>query len=136
MSRRASPWLKGVVMSRFTPARSPVVALVALVVGPRTVAQNSASSALINQALDKQATLDLNGNLPDVMAQVTKQTGVPIDATPDVWAILPWGRETTVTAKIANQTLRGALDAMTRKLGLVYVLKDESLELQPAPALR
>jgi hypothetical protein len=131
---------KGVVMSsRSTPspaALAVVCALVALSFAAPARAQNSASSALINQQLDKQTTLELGGNLPDVMAQVTKLTGVPIDTAPDVWAILPWGRETTVTAKIANQTLRGALDAMTRKLGLVYVLKDESIELQPHPALR
>jgi hypothetical protein len=99
-------------------------------------AQSSPSSALINQALDKQAKLDLNGNLPDVMGQITKQTGVPIDAVPDVWTILPWGKETTVTAKIENQTLREALEKITGKLGLQFVLKDEAIELQPVPALR
>jgi hypothetical protein len=99
-------------------------------------AQSSPSSALINQALDKQSKLDLNGNLPDVMGQITKQTGVPIAAVEDVWTILPWGRETTVTAKIENQTLREALEVITRKLGLQFVLKDEAIELQPLPALR
>jgi len=100
------------------------------------LAQNSASASLINQQLDKQAKLQLDGSLPEVMAQVTKQTAVPIDAQPEVWELLPWGRETTVTAKIENQTLRQALDVITRRLGLTYVLKDESIELQPMPALR
>jgi hypothetical protein len=99
-------------------------------------AQSSQSSALINQQLDKQSKLELNGTLPDVMAQITKQTGVPIDAEPDVWTILPWGRETTVTAKIENQTLRAALEVITRKLGLQFVLKEQSIELQPMPALK
>jgi hypothetical protein len=61
---------------------------------------------------------------------------VPVDAQPEVWELLPWGKETTVTAKIENQTLRSALDVITRRLGLTYVLKDESIELQPMPALR
>jgi len=99
-------------------------------------AQSSASSALINQQLDKQSKLELNGTLPDVMSQITKQTGVPIDAEADVWTILPWGRETTVTAKIENQTLRAALEVITRKLGLQFVLKEEAIELQPMPALK
>jgi hypothetical protein len=99
-------------------------------------AQSSASASLINQQLDKQAKLELSGTLPDVMSQITKQTGVPIEATPEVWELLPWGKETTVTAKIENQTLREALDVITKKLGLVFVLKDEAIELQPMPALK
>jgi hypothetical protein len=103
---------------------------------PAALAQNSASASLINQQLDKQVKLELDGSLPEVMAQVTKQTAVPVEAQQEVWELLPWGRETTVTAKIANQTLRQALDVVTRRLGLTYVLKDESIELQPMPALR
>src|SRR2546422_406276 len=109
---RAIASIKGVIMSRLA------VLWVLLAASFFARGQNSASSALINQQLDKQAKLDLNGNLPDVMGQITKQTGVPIDAVPDVWAILPWGKETTVTAKIENQTLREALEVITRKLGL------------------
>ena len=119
-------------MSRFTTLCWVLIAAFSL----PTLAQSSPSSALINQALDKQAKLDLNGNLPDVMGQISKQTGVPITAVDDVWTILPWGKETTVTAKIENQTLREALEVITRKLGLQFVLKDESIELQPLPALR
>jgi hypothetical protein len=122
-------------MSRFAVLWVLVAAGSFLFVTPAR-AQNTDSSALINQQLDKQAKLDLNGSLPDVMGQITKQTGVPIVAVPDVWAILPWGKETTVTAKIENQTLREALEVITRKLGLQFVLKDEAIELQPAPALR
>ncbi|MDB5319549.1 MAG: hypothetical protein JWN40_1180 [Phycisphaerales bacterium] len=122
-------------MSRFAVLWVLVAAGSFLFVTPAR-AQNTDSSALINQQLDKQAKLDLNGSLPDVMGQITKQTGVPIVAVPDVWAILPWGKETTVTAKIENQTLREALEVITRKLGLQFLLKDEAIELQPAPALR
>jgi hypothetical protein len=122
-------------MSRLASIRV-LVAIASLVFAGAAGAQSSPSSALINQQLDKQAKLDLNGNLPDVMTQITKQTNVPIDAQPDVWSILPWGKETTVTAKIENQTLREALEVITRKLGLQFVLKDEAIELQPMPALR
>jgi hypothetical protein len=112
------------------------VALVLSLMSSAARAQSSASSSLINQQLDKQSKLELNGTLPDVMQQITKQTGVPIDAADDVWTILPWGRETTVTAKIENQTLRDALKVITSKLGLRFVLKEESIELQPMAALR
>ena len=113
-----------------------VALLAATILAAPTLAQNSASASLINQQLDKLAKLDLSGTLPEVMTQVTKQTAVPVDAQLEVWELLPWGKETTVTAKSDKQTLRSALDAITRRLGLVYVLKDESIELQPMPALR
>jgi hypothetical protein len=70
------------------------------------------------------------------MSQIAKQTGVAIEAQPQVWELLPWGRETTVTATIENQTLREALNVITRRLGLTFALKDEAVELQPMPALR
>lgn len=103
---------------------------------PLGYAQESASSALINQALDKQTKLNLSGSLPEAMAQIAKQTGVPIEAQAAVWELLPWGKDTTVTAKIENQTLREALQVITSRLGLVFVLKSEAIELQPMPALK
>ncbi|HEY7118895.1 MAG TPA: hypothetical protein VH475_20060 [Tepidisphaeraceae bacterium] len=99
-------------------------------------AQDSASASLINQQLDKQVKLQIDGTLPQLMTQVTKETGVPVDAQPEVWELLPWGRETFVRVKSENQTLRQALEAITSKLGLQFVLKDQSIELQPMPALR
>lgn len=99
------------------------------------LAQNSPTSALINDALDKPVKLDLNTVLPEAMRAIGKNTGVRIEAAPAVWELLPWGDQTNVTAKIENVTLRDALEAITRKLGLTYALKDEALELRPMPAL-
>ncbi len=100
----------------------------------RALAQNS--SALINEALDKQVALDLNGTLPAAMRAIGERTGVTIEAAPAVWDLLPWGEQTNITAKIEGQTLRDALDAITRKLALVFVVKEHVVELQPMPALR
>src|SRR5262245_32965311 len=93
------------------------------------------SSALLNEALDKIYPLDLNTTLPVAMNAIGEQTGVRIEAAPNVWDLLPWGDQTTINAKIEGKTLRDALDAIARKLGLVVVLKDEAVELQPMPAL-
>jgi hypothetical protein len=60
---------------------------------------------------------------------------VRIEATPAVWELLPWGDQTNITVKTERTTLRDALEAITRKLGLVFVLKDQNIELQPMPAL-
>ena len=54
---------------------------------------------------------------------------------PLVWDVLPWGRDTTIKAKIENLTLRQALTAIMRKLGLQLVLRDQYVEIQPMPGL-
>src|SRR5258708_26609135 len=87
------------------------------------------TSALINQALDKQTKLALNNLLPQAMDVIEKQTGVPMKADPAVWDLLPWGRDTNINAKIENQTLREALDAITRKLGLQFDVKNDAVVL-------
>lgn len=94
------------------------------------------TSALINQALDQPVKMQFDTVLPEAMATIAKTTGVRIEAEAAVWDLLPWGQQTNINAKIENQTLRQAMDAITRKLGLIYVLKDEAIELQPMPALR
>jgi hypothetical protein len=94
------------------------------------------TQALINQALDKQVNLSINDVLPQAMDQISRQTGVPIDIDPLVYDLLPWGQETNIRATIQNQTLREALEGITRKLGLVFVLKDKSITLEPEHALR
>ncbi len=96
------------------------------------------SSALINEALDKQVALKFPENtpLPQVMQSITKDTGVPLIADPSVYELLPWGEQTGLTVQIENQTLREALAAMTRSLGLTFVLKPEAVEVRPMPALR
>jgi hypothetical protein len=97
-------------------------------------AQNT--SALIGEALDKQFDIELNDPLPDAMKKIEDKTSVPIKADPVVWELLPWGEQTTLMAKIKNETLRQALQAITRKLGLFYSLGDEAVILKPMAPLR
>lgn len=94
------------------------------------------TSALINEALDKPIKMDINATLPQAIDQIGDKTGVRIQVQSSVWDLLPWGRDTNITVKIDNQTLRQALDAITRKLGLNFVLTEEAVELRPMPALR
>lgn len=99
-------------------------------------AQTPDTASLINEALDKQTTIDLNDVLPNALKKIKDQTGVPLTAEPAVYELLPWGTQTNVQAKIENRTLRQALDAVTRKLALTYVVKEETIELQPTAPLR
>jgi len=94
------------------------------------------TSALINHALDTQVKLTLNNIIPAAMDVIARQTGVRIEVDPMVYDLLPWGQETNINAKIENQTLREALGAITRKLGLTFTVGDESLRLEPMAALR
>src|SRR5688572_1322131 len=94
------------------------------------------SSALINEELDKQVNFKLDKMLPDALREIENKTGVALRADPAVWELLPWGEQTNVRATIQNQTLRQALSAITRKLGLTYSLGKEEDLLQPIPALR
>lgn len=94
------------------------------------------TSSLINQALDQPVKMQFDTVLPEAMNEIARRTGVRIRAEQAVWDLLPWGQQTNLNATIENQTLRQALEAISRKLGLVMVLKDEALELQPMPALR
>jgi hypothetical protein len=99
-------------------------------------AQKQDSSALINEALDKPVEVQLNTTLPNALREIKNKTGVPIELAPGVLDLLPWGDQTNLNVKIANQTLRQAISTIARTLGLVYVLTPESVELRPMPALQ
>jgi hypothetical protein len=108
-------------------------ALVALCLCRAAFAQDS--SALINEALDKQVKLDLKETLPQAVSQIRTETGVPLHVAPGVYDLLPWGEQTNITARIENQTLRQALAALTQKLGLTFDVREEQVVLEPLPAL-
>lgn len=113
-----------------------IVALVGLLIST-AAAQNrpNATSALINEALDKNVSLNVNGVLPAVLKGIEEKTGVRITATDQVYELLPWGEQTNLMAKIENQTLRAALTAIAQKLGLVWELGQFDVSLKPMPAL-
>lgn len=94
------------------------------------------SSALINEALDKPVEVELKTTLPNALREIKSKTGVPIELAPGVLDLLPWGEQTNINVKVANQTLRQAIGAIARTLGLTYVLTPESIELRPMPALQ
>jgi hypothetical protein len=124
---------------RTTPFdRIAIVAVVlsAAIAVPSSAVAASVTSALINKQLDSVQNLDFDTTLPDAMQQIGNQTGVSLEADPAVWDLLPWGDQTTITAKIRNKTLRQALSDITQKLALEYVLTDEAVEIHPMPALK
>ena len=93
------------------------------------------TSALINEALDKPIELQLDGVMPDVLKTIENQSSVRIEPTRAVYELLPWGEQTKITATFKGQTLRQALTALTRKLGLTWELGSFEVKLEPMPAL-
>ena len=113
-----------------------VIAVVAVLgFGLVAGAQDNSTSALINQALDKNVNLQVDGVLPTVLKTIEDQTGVKITPTDQVYDLLPWGEQTNIKAKIENQTLRSALSAITHKLGLYWELGQFEVVIKPMPAL-
>lgn len=122
-------------MRRTLALATVLISLASAAATQPALAQNT--SALINEALDRPFKIEVKDvTVPGFVDRIKAETGVPIRVDPAVWDLLPWGQQTTLTAKIENQTLRQALDAITRSLGLTHVLQDESIELRPHPALR
>jgi hypothetical protein len=111
--------------------------VVAVLLGCAVVARadDNSTSALINQALDKNVSLQLDGVLPTVLKTIEDQTGVRITPSDQVYDLLPWGEQTNIKAKIENQTLRSALSAITHKLGLYWELGQFDVVIKPMPAL-
>jgi hypothetical protein len=120
---------------RFSPVTLIVIACLSLAAA-RIASAAPDTSSLINEALDQPVKLELDTVLPKAMQIIGDKTGVTVVADPAVWDLLPWGEQTNIKATIQNQTLRAALDAMARRLGLVSVLKAQAVELQPMPAMR
>lgn len=112
-----------------------ILPLLALLLGTAILARGEDTSALINEALDKNISLKLDGVLPDVLKSIDAKTGVRIEPSRSVYDLLPWGEQTRVTATVENQTLRQALTAIAQKLGLTWSLGQFEIDLKPLPAL-
>ena len=116
--------------------RTPIIAVMFCLLAQVALAQDS--SALINQALDQQVPrqFKLDTTLPEAMKKISRDTGVKIVEDPVIWDLLPWGRDTAVKATFDNVTLREAMEAITRKLGLMMTLREQAVEIGPMPALK
>ncbi len=111
-----------------------IPAVMVLAMASAATAQNS--SALINEQLDRLVELNLDTTLPQALKTIEDRSGgVPIRAGKNVYDILPWGEQTKLTAKISGKTLRDSLTAITLKLGLRYVVNENTVDIEPLPSL-
>ncbi len=93
------------------------------------------TSALINQALDKSVTFQIDGVVPQVFKKIEDQTAVPIQVQQAVYDLLPWGEQTNVGVKIQNKTLRDALTNICNTLGLAWDVGAQAVVVKPSPPL-
>lgn len=114
-----------------------IVETVTEVVAPKSAAPaEQITSALIGEQLEKPITLDLqNATLPQALERIETDTGIPLRVPAETWNVLPWGRQTPISAEIKNAPLRNALGEILGKLGLQFVVKDESIDIVPLPPL-
>ena len=94
--------------------------------------------SLIQQALDEPATIELeNVRLIDVFAEVTKQTGVGVEMSPEVMALIPHGGETKLKrASIPNVPVRKGLADLVGPLGMTLEVREDRVVIVPRDALR
>src|SRR5258708_30098954 len=69
------------------------------------------------------------------MKKIEDQTAVRIRVQPEVYAVLPWGEQTTVGVKIQNKSLRDALTSICQHLGLTWDLGAQAVEIKSSPPL-
>jgi hypothetical protein len=74
--------------------------------------------------------------LPVVLKHIEDKTGVRITPSDDLYDLLPWGEQTNLHISFEQKTLRVALTAIARKLGLVWELGKFDVSLKPMPALQ
>ena len=98
----------------------------------------SATRALVEQALDEPANIDLSDvRLGDAIRQIAQMTGVPIHIPPDVLDLAPYGAETIVRRiEIHDTTLRDGLSELLSPLGMTFRVSDDHVEVQLVEVLR
>ncbi len=93
-------------------------------------------SALVEQALDQPTSLTFeNVPLADAFDQIVRDTGVEVSISQDTLDLLPYGRNTRLSAQIQNVSLREGLRQTAEPLGLVFAVRNRGIELIPTPAL-
>lgn len=126
-----------------TRARNPLVTSRAAIAGIFLILcvpalGQSATRALLEQALDEPANIDLaDVRLGDAIRQIAQVTGVPIHIPPDVLDLAPHGSETIVRRiEIRDTTLRHGLSELLSPLGMTFRVSDDHVEVQLVEALR
>ncbi len=112
------------------------VAVLCLSMAGRVTAQPDLES-LVHQALDQKITLEVKDKpLSSAFLKVAEQTGVSVTIKPSVLALLPYGADTRMNARIVDTPLRVGIERLLTPLGLTYRVEGGGLEVIPTEPLR
>jgi hypothetical protein len=103
--------------------------------GPSNVMPDWAT--LINKALDETTRITLeNITLADAIAEISRQTGVPLVMAPEAMALTPRGGETVIErVLIENVSLRRGLTELFGPLGMTFEVRGDLVAIVPKAAL-
>jgi len=110
--------------------------LAALLVAPPASALAAPSDVNLQVALDKPAKLEATDMpISKVFQRLTDATGVKFLIGPEVYACLPYGKQTQLTVKLPQRTLRDALSPILAPLAMAWTIEAEAVRIVPSAAL-
>jgi len=105
---------------------------------PQNPARTPVEGSSVEQKLDAAIPeLVLESRpVPDVLKELSQQTGVPITLEDRAVNKLPWGAQTKFSSvTIRDSTLREALPRILQPLALQFKIEDNRVVISPSPAL-
>lgn len=92
--------------------------------------------SLIEQALDQVVDFEVtNLPLPEAFESIAGETGVSMSIAPGALGLLPYGGDTTMTARMHGVRLREGIDKLLQPLGMRYRVTGDHVEVLPSDAL-
>ena len=100
-------------------------------------AEANEAGATLNRRLDQPLDLDVQDRpLPEVLNTIAERAGVEFVVPERTYALLPYGRQTPISANAKKTPLRLTLELITVRLGLSFEQRDGVIEVRPMPALQ
>jgi len=99
--------------------------------------KSPAMRVIIEQALDQPVDIAFKDKpLSDAFKMIGEETGVKLVIQPEAVDLLPYGRETRVSATIKNVSLRDGLIGMLNYIGMTLRVGDSDVAIEPIDPLR
>lgn len=93
--------------------------------------------SLIEQALDQVVDFEVTDQpLPEAFEAIAGETGVAMTIAPGALGLLPYGGDTTMTARMHGVRLREGIDKLLQPLGMRYRVVGDHVEVVPSDALK
>ncbi len=121
------------------PALLPalVCALLSAGAGAVRAAQQETMRTILEKALDQPVNIAIEKQpLASAFELIGEETGVTLTISPQVVDLLPYGKQTLVSAEIKNISLREGLSQMLSHLGMTLHVRERDVAIEPIDPLR